>query len=128
MAKDPYLGLIGQSDECQIQILLTDWDDRFHINTSKKQFVDVQNDKGIIAYGSLVSSTTDPDYVKFTIPLEYRNGRTPKYIVIVGAASRYGDYFTGGKGSVLKLDEFELVYDPAELTDDEYNKVFKNMQ
>jgi hypothetical protein len=58
------------------------------------------------------------------MPLVYRNGRTPKYIVIVGAASRYGDYFTGGKGSVLKLDEFELIYDPDELTEEEYNKVF----
>lgn len=128
MAKDPYQGLVGQNDECQIQILLTDWDTKFHINTSKKQFVDVQNDKNIIAYGALSSSATDSEYVKFTIPLEYRNGRTPKYIVIVGAASRYGDYFTGGKGSVLKLDEFELIYDPAQLTEEEYNKIFKNIR
>lgn len=124
MAKDPYKGLVGQSDECQIQVLLTDWPDRFHINTSKKQFVDFENDRYIIAHGSLTSSRTDPQYVKFSIPLAYRNGRTPKYIVIVGAASRYGDYFTGAKGSVLKLDEFELVYDPAELTEDEYHQVF----
>ena len=124
MVKDPYKDLKGQSDECQIQILLTDWPDRFHINTSKKQFVDFDNDPCIIAHGSLTSSDTDTDYVEFTIPLAYRNGRTPKYIVIVGAASRYGDYFTGGKGSVLKLDEFSLVYDPSELTDEEYKKVF----
>ena len=124
MAKDPYKSLLGESDQCQIQILLADWEDRFHINTSKKQFVDFENDPAIIAHGSLTSSTMDSDYVKFTIPLEYRNGRTPKYIVIVGAASRYGDYFTGGKGSVLKLDEFELVYDPTDLTEDEYSKVF----
>ena len=127
MVKDPYKDLKGQNDQCQIQILLADWADRFHINTSKKQFVDFDNDKNIIAYGSLTSSNTDPDYVEFTIPLVYRNGRTPKYIVIVGAASRYGDYFTGGKGSVLKLDEFELIYDPAELTEEEYNQVFKNL-
>jgi hypothetical protein len=124
MVKDPYKDLKGQSDECQIQIMLTDWPDRFHINTSKKQFVDFDNDPCIIAHGSLTSSDTDTDYVEFTIPLAYRNGRTPKYIVIVGAASRYGDYFTGGKGSVLKLDEFSLVYDPSELTDEEYKKVF----
>lgn len=127
MVKDPYKDLQGQTDRCQIQILLTDWDDRFHINTSKKQFVDFDNDKNIIAHGSLVSDKEDSDYVKFTIPLVYRNGRTPKYIVIVGAASRYGDYFTGGKGSVLKLDEFELVYDPTELTEEEYEQVFKNI-
>ena len=127
MVKDPYKYLQGQTDQCQIQILLTDWDNRFHINTSRKQFVDFDNDKNIIAHGSLVSDKEDSDYVKFTIPLVYRNGRTPKYIVIVGAASRYGDYFTGGKGSVLKLDEFELVYDPAELTEEEYEQVFKNI-
>lgn len=127
MAKDPYTGIIGQPDQCQIRILLADWPDRFHINTSKKQFVDFDNDRHIIAHGTLVSSETDSDYVKFSIPLEYRNGRTPKYIVIVGAASRYGDYFTGGKGSVLKLDEFELVYDPTLLTEEEYENVFKDL-
>lgn len=127
MAKDPYKGLIGQPDECQIQILLTDWPDRFHINTSKKVFVDFANDRHIIAHGALTSSSADPEYVRFSIPLVYRNGRTPKYIVIVGAASRYGDYFTGGKGSVLKLDEFELIYDPTELTEEEHHKVFENL-
>jgi hypothetical protein len=59
--------------------------------------------------------------------LKYRSSRTPKYIVIVGAASRYGDYFTGGKGSVLKLDEFELVYDPTQLTEEDYKLVFNNI-
>jgi hypothetical protein len=127
MAKDPYKGLIGHSDECQIQILLTDWPDRFHINTSKKVFVDFANDKHIIAHGALTSSSADPEYVHFSIPLVYRSDRTPKYIVIVGAASRYGDYFTGGKGSVLKLDEFELIYDPTELTEEEHHKVFENL-
>lgn len=127
MVKDPYKGLKGQGDQCQIQILLTDWDDRFHINTSKKLFVDMENDSGIIAHGSLISADEDNGYVKFTIPLVYRNDRTPKYIVIVAAASRYGDYFTGGKGSVLKVDEFELIYDPAELTEDEYNEVFSKV-
>ena len=41
----------------------------------------------------------------------------------MGAASRYGDYFTGGKGSVLLLDEFELIYDPAELTEAEREQI-----
>lgn len=127
MVKDPYKSLRGETDQCQIQILLTDWPDRFHINTSKKQFVDFENDKHIIAHGALTSSDMDTDYVRFSIPLVYRSGRIPKYIVIVGAASRYGDYFTGGKGSVLKLDEFELVYDPDDLTDEEYAQVFGNI-
>lgn len=127
MTKDPYKGLAGQSDQCQIQILLTDWDGLFRINTSKKQFVDFENDEYIIAHGSLTSGNNDSGYVKFTLPLVYRNDRTPKYIVIVAAASRYGDYFTGAVGSVLKVDEFQLVYDPAELTDDEFNTVFSKI-
>ncbi len=40
----------------------------------------------------------------------------------------YGDYFPVGVGSVLLLDEFELVYDPAELTEEEYNAVFSQIQ
>ena len=124
MTKDPYKGLAGQSDQCQIQVLLTDWDGMFRINTSKKQFVDFENDEHIIAHGSLVSGNNDNGYVKFTLPFVYRNNRTPKYIVIVAAASRYGDYFTGAVGSVLRVDEFELVYDPEELTDEEFDKVF----
>lgn len=124
MTKDPYKGLAGQTDQCQIQVLLTDWDGMFRINTSKKQFVDFENDEHIIAHGSLVSGNNDNGYVKFTLPLVYRNNRTPKYIVIVAAASRYGDYFTGAVGSVLRVDEFELVYNPEELTDDEFDMVF----
>lgn len=115
IVKDPYKDLKGTSDECQIQIILADWDSQFHINSSEKVFVDVENDPNIIAYGSLVSGNTDSDYVEFTLPLVYRNDRTPKYIVIVGSASRYGDYFTGAKGSVLLLDEFSLIYDSDDL-------------
>lgn len=127
MTKDPYKGLAGQGDQCQIQVLLTDWPEMFTINTSKKQFVDFENDEHIIAHGSLVSGNNDNGYVRFTMPLVYRNNRTPKYIVIVAAASRYGDYFTGAVGSVLKVDEFQLVYDPADLTSQEYQQVFSKV-
>ena len=51
----------------------------------------------------------------------------PKYVVAVACSSLYGDYFTGGIGSVLYLDQFELIYDPAELTEDEYEKVFSKV-
>ena len=57
--------------------------------------------------------------MSFTLPIQYRDNRQPTYIEIACASSRYGDYFTGGKGSVLLIDEFELIYDPAELTEAE---------
>ena len=115
VAKGPYTDMEGQTDIGQIQFILTDWDAPFRIDTSAGTFVDVQNDEHIIAYASLDLGKTD-GYQPFTLELEYRDRtRTPKYIVIVAAASKYGDYFTGGVGSTLYLDEFSFVYDPAEL-------------
>lgn len=109
-----YNDMSGKTDIGQIQIILTDWDKPFTINTQDKTFVDV-NDERIIAYASLDLGQTD-GYQPFTLELEYRDRiRIPKYIVIVAAASKYGDYFTGGVGSTLYLDEFSFVYDPAEL-------------
>lgn len=108
-------GMSGKQDIGQVQIMLTDWAQPFRISTASGQFVNVNEDPGIIAYGSVDLNKTQ-SYEQFTIELDYRDvTRTPKYIVIVAAASKYGDYFTGGIGSVLYLDEFELVYDPDEL-------------
>ncbi|MGM9736350.1 MAG: DUF4493 domain-containing protein [Candidatus Cryptobacteroides sp.] len=127
--RDPYTDKAGQTDESQILIFLTDWSTAFRVNTSKKTFVDLDNDAGIIALGQLNSSDTDSGYVKFTLPLVYRDrSRIPTYIVIAAASSRYGDYFTGGVGSVLQIDEFELVYDPAELTQSEFDTVFSKVE
>lgn len=115
VAKDPYTDMKGQTDIGQIQFILTDWDAPFRIDTSAGTFVDVENDGHIIAYATLNLGQTD-GYQPFTLELEYRDRtRTPKYVVIVAAASKYGDYFTGGVGSTLYLDEFSFVYDPAEL-------------
>ena len=113
----------GKVDICQIQIFLTDWETQFRINTKESTFVDVENDPNIIAYGKLESNvnTSTKDnlvngYEPFTIKLDYRDlTRKPTMIVIVAAASKYGDYFTGGIGSTLYLDEFSFVYDPSEL-------------
>lgn len=121
-ANAPYTHLKGVTDTCQIQIFLTDWTEAFHINTQEKKFVDV-NSNDVIAYGKLESGSTTSTkeglvngYEPFTIKLQYRDTtRKPSMIVIVAAASKYGDYFTGGKGSVLYLDEFSFVYDPDEL-------------
>ena len=105
-----HASLKGEPDLGQIQILLTDWDEQFHVISHKSQFVDIEGDEHIIAYGSIQPTGTSTEYTHFTIPIKYRNDRTPKWIVIVCASSYYGDYFTGGDGSVLYLDEFSLGY------------------
>ena len=120
-ANAPYKGLIGNAmDKCQIQIFLTDWDEPFTVNTTIGQFVDLQNDPHIIAFGKLESDEALDDYREFYIPLDYRDkSRTPKYIVISCCSSYLGDFFTGGEGSKLTVDEFELVYDEP-MIEDEY--------
>ena len=106
----------GKVDICQIQVFLTDWETQFRINTKESTFVDVENDPNIIAYGKLESNVNTRGYEPFTIRLDYRDlTRKPTMIVIVAAASKYGDYFTGGLGSTLYVDEFSFVYDPSEL-------------
>ena len=107
---DAHTNLIGQMDKCQIQIFLTDWDSQFLINTGAGKFVDIANDPNIIAYGKLESDQATSEYKEFTVPLEYRSMRKPKFIVISCCASYLGDFFTGGVGSTLLVDEFELIY------------------
>ncbi len=113
-AKAPYDNMKGQMDIGQIQIMLTDWDAPFRVDTQEKTFVNV-NDSHILGYGTMDINATS-EYQEFTINVDYRNRtKTPTHIVIVAAASKYGDYFTGGVGSTLYLDEFEFVYDPEQL-------------
>ena len=112
-AKPPHEDKIGQTDRCQITVLLTDWDKPFRINTTTGTFVDVKNDPGIIAFARLeTGEDTGGKYKEFTLPLEYRDKtRRPKYVVIACAASYLGDYFTGGVGSTMHVDEFEFIYE-----------------
>ena len=94
-----------------VLMILTDWDDQFHVISDKKQFVDFDNDPAIIAYGRFALSETTDGYVPVTLNLEYRSTRIPKYVVVVASSSALGDYFTGGRGSTLWLDELEFTYD-----------------
>ncbi|MDD2951881.1 MAG: PCMD domain-containing protein [Parabacteroides sp.] len=105
--------LRGRPDSCQIYIALSDKSEPYEIRTkpSVRQVFD-KNDKNIIAYGEYTSGQSTTSYRQIEIPLEYRaTNRTPKYIIIVAAASKYGDYFIGGEGSTLWIDEMKLVYE-----------------
>ena len=106
-----HAALMGQPDAGHVLVALTDWPDQFHVISSSGTYVDFDNDPAIIAYGRCAFPETTDGYISFDIPLEYRNGRTPAYLVIVASSSALGDYFTGGRGSTLWVDELELVYD-----------------
>ena len=105
--------LKGRPDSCQIYIALTDWDEPFEVRTrpSERQLFDPA-DSHVIAYGELIKGETVSSWTQAEITLNYRyTNRTPKYILIVATSSKYGDFFTGGAGSKLWLDECELIYD-----------------
>lgn len=108
--KSPYDYLNGQSDMCQIYVLLSDKGSMYAVDTSTKTFIDIENDPTIIAYGEKTTNVNTNGYQTFDIPLVYRNNRKPTHCVIVASASKYGDYFTGGVGSLLYIDEFEFTF------------------
>ena len=103
----------GEPDICHIYIALSDKSEPYEIrnNPGKRQLFD-KDDANIIAYGEFSSNQSTSSYKQIEIPLEYRyTNRTPKYIIIVASSSKYGDYYIGGVGSKLWLDEMELVYE-----------------
>lgn len=71
---------------------------------------------GIIAYGekefTQQTSAVDGGMLMIDIPIEYRyENKIPTSIIVVATASKYGDYFVGGEGSTMWLDDLELVYE-----------------
>lgn len=108
-----FSSLKGRPDSCQIYVALTDWTAPYEIRTSpsKRRLFDPEADY-VIAYGQITFSGQQSGYVPFEIPLVYRNtAQIPSYLQITCTASKYGDYFTGGDGSVLYIDEFSFDWD-----------------
>ena len=100
-------------DECSIFIALATQSFTFN-NGDESSFIDYEGDDRIIAYGELPSgaATSGNGYTEFTIPLRYKSlTQKPTHIIVVCSASKYGDYMTGGEGSTLYVDDFELIYD-----------------
>lgn len=109
----------GDMDVCSIFIILSKGTYQVD-NTNIKTLLTeekVKNTDQFIAYGELPISecvSTNGQWKEFNIPLKYKEeafGDKPTHLIIVCTSSKYGDYFTGGKGSTLYLDDFELVYD-----------------
>lgn len=103
----------GDMDICSIYIALSK--KKYTVdNTNPSTFINFESDENIIAYGELPAAdcvNTNGEWKEFTINLKYKNiTDKPLYLIIVCSSSKYGDYFTGGKGSCLHLDDFELLY------------------
>ena len=108
-----YKMLEGRPDSCHIYVALTDWTAPYEIRTNPntRQLFDADS-PSVIAYGELVRGSDTDGWQEFEIRLNYRStSRVPSYIQITCAASKYGDFFTGGAGAVLFVDDFSLLYD-----------------
>lgn len=106
----------GGKDHGQIYVALTTEAVEIRTNPDNRKLFD-PNDQVVLAYGQITWTANfgpDGQLQEIEIPLEY-NERAKKYkpthLVIVCSASKYGDYFSGSKGSTMYVDDFELVYD-----------------
>ncbi len=103
----------GKPDTCHICIALCDWDAPYQVRTKPSDRA-VFNSKvpGIIAFGEMVFSGTVSEWTELNVELEYRTTSVkPRYLVLLCTASKWADYFTGGTGSLLQIDEFSFEYD-----------------
>ena len=111
----------GDLDKGQIYVALTT--EKIHIDT---RYTDPNNanfslwntdSPAVLAFGEKIFTEdygADGQLQELVIPLDYKaiaKTQKPLYLVIVCTASYYGDYFDGGEGSCMYVDDFELVYE-----------------
>lgn len=112
-ASGEWADLKGRPDTCAVYIALGDWSEPVEIRTrpSNLKLFD-KNDPHIIAYSEFYSGDSTDDWTKLELELDYRaKDRVPTYIIVVCSASKYGDYFTGGAGATLWVDNLKLSFD-----------------
>lgn len=119
--KEMFLNMKGKPDSCQVYIALTDWEGETYngeiypyiIRTrpSELHLIDLHDDH-IIAYAQMTKGEDVTQWTTQTLNLNYRHtDRTPKWILVVASSSKYGDYFVGGEGSLLNIDNMKLLYE-----------------
>lgn len=103
----------GKPDTCIVWMALIDTPEPFEIRTNPKDrnLFDPNGDY-VVAYGKIEYGESVPSYIPFEFDLKYTStSRVPRYILVTASSSKYGDYFTGGTGAVLYVDDLELMYD-----------------
>lgn len=121
-------GLAGKEDRFHIYIILTD--EAHYLNTTNQStlfdmdkikrgedphtiaFAELSNEEFDEQGNDITPSVRMNDYKAFEITLQYyKENVRPSYIIVAATSSKYGDYYTGGIGSELYIDEFELVFE-----------------
>lgn len=105
----------GGKDHGQIYVALVNGAYEVRTKASDRKLFD-RNDPQVVAYGQVTWKDDfgpDGQLQLVEIPFEYNeNAKTtrPTHVVIVCSATKFGDYFSGASGSVMYVDDFELVY------------------
>ena len=100
---------VGKMDQGRIFIYLVDWNKRAEKYLNDGQTPDANE---IVAFGEFMPSGTTSTYTQFNIKLKYsKTNVKPTHIIIYATSSLYGHWLTGGEGSTLWIDEFELGFD-----------------
>ncbi len=135
MAIHPYgpdFEWLGKMDSLHVSIAL--WaspdgvDKPFTVDTTPSRYSDITRDsEGVIAWGSYAHDREQAEWAEFSITLDYLKpeylGDTPlpenTRLIVQATASKNCNYFIGGTtgggpdgttGSLMYVDEFELVY------------------
>ena len=112
-ASSEFEHMLGEPDTCIVWMALIDSKEPFEIRTNPKNR-NLFNPEGdyVVAYGKVEYSEKISSYIPFEFELNYTStSRVPTYVLITASSSKYGDYFTGGTGAVLYLDDLEILYD-----------------
>lgn len=108
---------VGDPDEYQIYVMLTNWTAPRVVNTGNLSTLIDFNADYVIGVGQISDTGVDTklpveEWTEFNIPITYKKQNvTPTYIVVVACISRFADYLTGSINSKLWIDDFEFVYD-----------------
>lgn len=93
---------VGKMDWCHIYLRLENWGGA----------VDRPANPKVIAYGEFKTDQTVAAYTPFEFEIVYSDTQTkPTHVTLVGTSSIYGEDFYGGEGSVLCIDQFELIFE-----------------
>ena len=114
----------GRPDSCQIYITLWHIGENDYEEYNGEKFPLIirtrpserhlfsPNDKRVVAYAQLTQGNDVNEWTSHALELKYKdNTRIPTHIQVVASSSKYGDYFTGGIGSTLVLDNLKLHYE-----------------
>ena len=106
----------GTGDKAHIYIILIDWSASGKTQLLGDELTNAfKQSAEVVAYGEFMEENTVSSYTQFNIKLQYRSTtKRPTHIIICATSSYLGSAFTGGAGSTLWVDEFELGFDYVE--------------